>query len=631
MTRYIKSGTVTRVPEINSELERIAEGQATLLSRSGDLPNEMNAPLDMNNNRVLNLPEPRSLLEPLRLQELSNVASAVSNITSEDVADIILASGEVTESIQTETFTLTASQVEFTTVADPREMLFFVISGSSDNTILDYPTEYTYVGNTVTLTRTYVAGTKILGVPYVNRTTVFGSYAGDGFVNVLDYGAVSSESGAIDSTLAFEAAALAANKLTPILVPAGFFRVTRDIVIEGTWYLVSGAEITGIGGVSPTFDRDTSYLTGTVFRFFTPSNFTTLRVGDPKYKVQKLTKKSFSSEIEGHSDNAAGGVLGTTYASARTTVDASRHALTGVAVNDVNDLTGVWAGYLESYILEGTNGNSFCLESTTFNANSTLNVVDTPNLTVAGRQGLTYNMWLTTGGDSAFNETMYDSTAAIGILGKEGTFGAKYDKGIICKNNSIESDVFCATPTNLKYSWWEDKGAGDTMRAYLDGDSLTSDGRVKLGVYDAGTTSYREAILRPDSFSGADNTLSLGLVTERWKEIFSVNGTINTSDEREKQQVRTQSELEKLAALDCKLAIKAFKWNDAVAEKGEEARWHFGVMAQEVATIFATHGLNPDEYGLFCYDEWEATDTLEAGNRYGVRYTELMMFILGAM
>tara|TARA_R110000772_G_scaffold28454_1_gene71796 strand:+ start:90 stop:1985 length:1896 start_codon:yes stop_codon:yes gene_type:complete len=631
VTRYIKSGTVNTVQEINSELERIAEAQSTLVSRSGDLPNNLTAPLDMNSNRIINLPTPLTPFEPLRLFELGDIAASVANITAEDVAQAIINSGIAPEDIQTEIFTLANSQTVITTLANPREMLFFVISGNTDNTILSYPTDYTYVSTTVTLSRTYPVGAKIIAVPYVNRTTIFGSYAGDGFVNVLDYGAVDDPTGTIDQTLAFEAAALAANKLTPILVPAGFFKVTRDIVISGTWYLVSGAEITGIGGVAPTFDRDTSYLTGTVFRFFRPENFTTLRVGDPKYTVQKITKKSFSSEIEGHSDNAAGGVLATTYASARTTIDSSRTALVGIAVNDANDLTPVWASYLEAYILAGTNGNSFCLESTIFNANSTLNVVDTPNLSVVGRQGLTYNHWITTGGDSAFDETMYDSTAAIGILGKAGQYGAKYDKGIICKGGSIESDVFCATPTNLKYSWWEDKGAGDTMRSYIDGDSVTSDGRVKLGAYDSGTTSYREVILRPDSFSGADNTLSLGLVTERWTEVFSVNGAINTSDAREKQQVRTQSETETLVALECKGAIKGFKWDHAVKDKGEGARWHFGVMAQDIALIFESHGLNPDEYGLFCYDEWVATEEIEAGNRYGVRYTELIMFILGAM
>ena len=50
---------------------------------------------------------------------------------------------------------------------------------------------------------------------------------------------------------------------------------------------------------------------------------------------------------------------------------------------------------------------------------------------------------------------------------------------------------------------------------------------------------------------------------------------------------------------------------------------------------------NPaDEYGIFCYDEWDAVEDTKdengeilikgrfAGNSYGVRYNELTMFIL---
>ena len=40
MARYIKSGDVARVPEINAELEKIATSQTDFLSRSGESPND---------------------------------------------------------------------------------------------------------------------------------------------------------------------------------------------------------------------------------------------------------------------------------------------------------------------------------------------------------------------------------------------------------------------------------------------------------------------------------------------------------------------------------------------------------------------------------------------------------------
>lgn len=43
---------------------------------------------------------------------------------------------------------------------------------------------------------------------------------------------------------------------------------------------------------------------------------------------------------------------------------------------------------------------------------------------------------------------------------------------------------------------------------------------------------------------------------------------------------------------------------DAVAEKGDSARWHFGIIAQDVVRAFEDNNLNPFDYGVICYDEW---------------------------
>ena len=165
-------------------------------------------------------------------------------------------------------------------------------------------------------------------------------------------------------------------------------------------------------------------------------------------------------------------------------------------------------------------------------------------------------------------------------------------------------------------------------------------------------------IFRP--VASSDNTLSLGSAANRWSEVFAGNATINTSDSREKQQVRNLSESERLVALDIKQAMKAFKFNHAVARKGDDARTHVGVLAQDVAAIFEAHGLNPSNYALFCHDVWEPVyenvieidevldddgniiDTVErdtgeqrliseGGDRYGIRYEQLLAFIISAL
>jgi len=130
-----------------------------------------------------------------------------------------------------------------------------------------------------------------------------------------------------------------------------------------------------------------------------------------------------------------------------------------------------------------------------------------------------------------------------------------------------------------------------------------------------------------------DNTVDFGQASLRWKTIYAGTPSINTSDEREKQDIKDLSEAERQVAIAIKGLIKSFKFKDAVALKGDKARIHVGVMAQQVEEAFKIVGLNADDYGLFCYDEWEDNEEigLKAGNRYGVRYEELLAFVVAAL
>lgn len=64
----LANGT-TFVPTTNANYAEIETKSDTFLSRVGTAPNYMEAALDMNSNRILNLPEPVSGLEPMRLQD----------------------------------------------------------------------------------------------------------------------------------------------------------------------------------------------------------------------------------------------------------------------------------------------------------------------------------------------------------------------------------------------------------------------------------------------------------------------------------------------------------------------------------------------------------------------------------
>lgn len=160
-----------------------------------------------------------------------------------------------------------------------------------------------------------------------------------------------------------------------------------------------------------------------------------------------------------------------------------------------------------------------------------------------------------------------------------------------------------------------------------------------LEVYDGALSAF-EGALRIDGSSRdieafADNLWNCGSASFRWKEVYAATATINTSDERLKKFL-TIDDAEKAAALEIKANLRKFKFNDAIEEKGDGARIHFGASAQQVGQIMADHGLNPDDYAFYCYDEWgeEVEDgeiVQESGNRYGIRYEELLSFILAAL
>lgn len=122
-----------------------------------------------------------------------------------------------------------------------------------------------------------------------------------------------------------------------------------------------------------------------------------------------------------------------------------------------------------------------------------------------------------------------------------------------------------------------------------------------------------------------DGTVNLGGASNRWNTVYAATGTINTSDRNEKQDIEGLSDAEVRVATALKGLIRKFRIKDAVAVKGNAARIHFGVIAQDVEAAFLAEGLDPFRYGVLC------RDAMTNGSfRYGVRYEELLAFIIGA-
>ena len=161
------------------------------------------------------------------------------------------------------------------------------------------------------------------------------------------------------------------------------------------------------------------------------------------------------------------------------------------------------------------------------------------------------------------------------------------------------------------------------------------------------TTSFAEN--GDISFSGnlfpvANGGGDLGTSALKWQDVYSTTGAFNGSDANLKQDIEELSEAERRVAVAAKGLLKKYRLKQAVAEKGENARYHFGIVAQELQAAFQVEGLNPMQYGIIAVNTWyEKTEgnkkyiskTMEEGyqqvTEMSVRYSELLAFIIAAL
>lgn len=112
-----------------------------------------------------------------------------------------------------------------------------------------------------------------------------------------------------------------------------------------------------------------------------------------------------------------------------------------------------------------------------------------------------------------------------------------------------------------------------------------------------------------------------------------------TSDQRLKQQISNIDD--KLLDAWEDVELSQFKYNDAVNEKGNQARLHTGYVVQQIDTACKSHNVDISEYGLYCHEEYpEETEEVEvtqddgtikketkvireASEHYSLRYTEI--------
>jgi hypothetical protein len=184
---------------------------------------------------------------------------------------------------------------------------------------------------------------------------------------------------------------------------------------------------------------------------------------------------------------------------------------------------------------------------------------------------------------------------------------------------------------------------GSILTFRKDGTTVGSIGIDSYGLYMDGESAHTglqfiaNNIIPRDNGARTDNATDMGGANNRFDDIYATNGTIQTSDQNEKQQIASLTDAEITAAKAISKLFKTFKWKDKVAAKGDAARTHTGVIAQDVEAAMTDAGLDAGDYAFFISTDWHVdadgneveadAEGAIAKNRKGIRYPELLAFV----
>ena len=259
-----------------------------------------------------------------------------------------------------------------------------------------------------------------------------------------------------------------------------------------------------------------------------------------------------------------------------------------------------------------------------------------------------------TSGQSTFNQQfitrrIFNTDFTASSIAEAGDYNGGHTLGQFSSNPTIGGIKFSADApdagifsqlingTNLTFfRLWNtinpnSTGSNSAFLGYTDND-------YRIGIENAlGTVNFftantsRCGVDKDGNFRPAtDNTYTCGTAALRWSDIYAASGSVNSSDANLKEDIQDLSGQEKLIAQNIKKLIRRYKFKDAIAKKGDKARYHFGVIAQEIEIAFKEQGLDAKEYGLFCSDTWVTEDNVEI-TRLGIRYEELLAFVISAI
>jgi len=231
----------------------------------------------------------------------------------------------------------------------------------------------------------------------------------------------------------------------------------------------------------------------------------------------------------------------------------------------------------------------------------------------------TERMRLDSNGNLLVGKTTTSSSTAGMLIGSNGRFDAVRDGGYVGYFNRLSTD-------------------GDIALFAKDGTTVgsitaNSGSGGFLGIKAGGSNELLLPLnsTPPRIQPSVDNSFDIGTSSARFDDIYATNGTIQTSDRNEKRDIEALSDAEQRVAVAAKGLLRKFRWKSSVEENGDDARIHFGIIAQDLQAAFEAEGLDAGRYAMFISDTWTDEEAGEERTRLGVRYSELLAFIISAI
>ena len=261
--------------------------------------------------------------------------------------------------------------------------------------------------------------------------------------------------------------------------------------------------------------------------------------------------------------------------------------------------------------------------------------------------GVTYNVKVL--GDTIYNPATGDTNQGSSPPGA--TSSSYWYKPDSFPKGAYDISIWGSANIGLAEGKYKFEFFGPVGNTFTEGFYMGWNGRTGTN---ARSAFYPSAETKNNINRGVD--LGANSFRNRWEDIYAENATVQTSDRKLKQDIAELSDAEKATAVACKGLIRKYRLRAAVEEKGENARIHIGVIAQDIVAAFEANGLDPFKYSLLCstteyknpnYTSEVNLDTkqLVNGPEYSsspkdgwieettlsVRYEELLAFIISAL